>query len=57
MLTVGQRERNYILAGDYRLLDAVIVAANREMLLLEKRFDEMLERKNAEIARLSKPNK
>ena len=58
MVEVSERERGYILAGNYELLNAVIVDANRQILLLEKRFDEMLERKNAEIAQLlSKPNK
>jgi hypothetical protein len=52
MIEVSQRERNYILAGNYELLNAVIVAANREILLAEKKYDEMLERKNAEIASL-----
>lgn len=56
MIEVSQAERNYILAGNYELLNAVIVAANREILLLEKKYDEMLERKNAEIAKLTTPN-
>ena len=56
MVEVSQRERGYILAGNYELLNAVIVDANRQILLAEKRYDEMLERKNAEIAKLSKPN-
>jgi len=57
MVEVSQRERGYILAGNYELLNAVIVDANRQILLLEKLYDEMLERKNAEIAKLAKPNK
>lgn len=56
MIKVSQKERNYILAGNYELLDAVIIAANREILLLEKKYDEMLEHKNAEIIRLMTQN-
>ena len=54
MITIS--ERGYILAGNYQLLDALIARAEHKILLLEKRYDEMLERKNAEIAKLSKPN-
>ena len=56
MIVVKQSERGYILAGNYQLLDAVISDANRQILLLEKKYDEMLERKNKEIAAL-KQNK
>lgn len=51
MINVTRDERGYILAGNYQLLDAIIAMANREILLLEKKYDEMLERKNAELAK------
>lgn len=56
MVNVSQRELGYILAGNYGLLKWIINDANRQILLAEKRYDEMLERKNAEIAKLSKHN-
>ena len=52
MVDISQREKNYILGGNYKLLDALIANANRQILLAEKKYDEMLERKNAEIKRL-----
>jgi len=55
-----QDERNYILAGNYKLLDMVIASAegkiqeaNRKVLLIERKYDEMLERKNALIDELT----
>jgi hypothetical protein len=54
MIDMGEREKKYILQGDEDLLNALIVRANRKILLLEKKYDEMLEKEEAEIRRLSK---
>ncbi len=54
MIDIGNREKKYILEGNSDLLDALVVRANRKILLLEKKYDEMLEEEQAEIRRLSK---
>jgi hypothetical protein len=43
MIEISQKEKNYILRGNYRLLDALIADANRQILRAEKKYYEMLE--------------
>ena len=54
MTLLTYNERNYILAGNYQYLDNYIATIHREILLTEKKYDDMLERKNAEIKKLTK---
>ena len=48
------QDRAFILAGNYELLDWYVADYRRKVLLAEKKYDEMLERKNAEIAELKR---
>ena len=52
MITMSQSERAFILAGNYQMLDNYVASVRREQLLMEKKYDDMLERKNSEIAAL-----
>lgn len=49
MLNISEREKRYILYGDRDVLERLISAIEREILLKEKKFDEILEEKNREL--------
>lgn len=49
---LSSQDRKYILSGNYRMLDHFAESAHLSILKEQKKYDEMLDRKNKRIAEL-----
>lgn len=54
MSDMTMAERQYILAGNHEMLDNYLATVRRDRLLAEKKYDDMIERKNATVADLKR---